>query len=81
VKVRVYAMLRRYVGGVAPGQAIELELPAGGTVGDALDKLGIPRAETKLCFVSGRHQDLTYCLRDGDELAVFPPVAGGSARA
>jgi len=80
VKVRAYAMLRRYVPGVALGQSAVVELPPEATVGDALDRLGIPRAETKVCFVGGVRRELDHQLRDADELAVFPPVAGGSGR-
>ena len=81
VKVRIYAALRRYVPDVPLGQSTVLDLPPGATVGDALDQLGIPREETKVCFVVGVRRDLDYCLRDDDEVAIFPPVAGGSAHA
>ncbi len=78
VKVRAYAMLRRYLPGAAIGQSAVVELPPEATVGDALDRLGIPRAETKVCFVGGLRRDHDHRLKDGDELAVFPPVAGGA---
>ena len=77
VKVRVYATLRRYLPDVPVGRSVVIELPGQATLGTALDRLGIPRAETKLCFVNGRQRDLDHCLHEADELALFPPIAGG----
>jgi len=77
IGVRVYASLRRYAPAMAVGQALRLELPAGATIGDALAALGIPAGEAKACFVAHVRRELDYPLSDGDELAVFPPVAGG----
>jgi molybdopterin converting factor small subunit len=79
IKARVYATLRRYVPEAALGQPIVVELPPAATIGDVLDRLGIPRAEARVCFVAGIRQELDYQLRDDDELALFPPVAGGGA--
>lgn len=79
VAVRVYASLRQYLPAAPLGQAYVLELPAGATVGDALDSLGIPRGETKSCFVAHVRRELDFVLSPDDELAAFPPVAGGRA--
>lgn len=43
-----------FVPGAKPGQKWQLELPAGCTVGDVLDKLGIPRNVFGI-LVNGRH--------------------------
>ncbi len=78
VKVRVYAGLRRHLPALAIGQSITVRLPANATVGEALEQLGIPRAETKSCFVNGIQREFSYRLSHGDDLAAFPPIAGGS---
>ena len=78
VKVRVYAMLRRYLPELELGRALVVRLPHGATVGELLDQLGIPRQETKSCFVNGLQRSLGYPLQEGDEVALFPPIAGGS---
>jgi len=78
VKVRVYATLRQYLPATPLGGSVPLELPAAATLGDVLDRLGIPRAETKLCFVNGRQRDLDHCVCADDEVGLFPPIAGGS---
>lgn len=54
-----------------------LDLPPGTTVGDVIQKLGIPEKEVTLIFINGRHGELSSELRDGDTLGMFPPVGGG----
>ncbi len=77
VKVRVYASLRSYLPGVPLGQSVSVRLSSEATIGDTLEGLGIPKTETKNCFVNGIQREFDYPLRAGDELAVFPPVGGG----
>jgi len=61
-----------------------LELPAGATVTDALDVLAAREpaiAQLRGKFRCAVNQDFTgdaHVLADGDELALIPPVAGGS---
>ena len=61
---------------------IELALPAGATVGDAVRRIGaLPGADrvppTPLVAVNQRYASLEQPLAQGDELALIPPVAGG----
>lgn len=53
------------------------EFPGGTTVGGVLAHFGVPADKPKILLVNGRHAELDRSLTDGDELAVFPPVAGG----
>jgi sulfur-carrier protein len=53
------------------------EHPAGTTVGDIVDALGIARDEIGLLMVSGRHAELDQQPAPGDTVAIFPPVGGG----
>jgi molybdopterin synthase sulfur carrier subunit len=78
VKVRAYAGLGRYLSGLTAGVSMEITVPHGATIGALLDQVGIPRAETKLCFVGSLHREQDYVLSEGDEVALFPPVGGGS---
>ena len=77
VKVRAYASLREHLPGIALGESAEVMMPPEATIGILLDKLGIPRAEVKLCYVSGLYREQEYVLREGDEVALFPAVGGG----
>ena len=77
VEVVLYASLSKYHpkgGGSAP---FFLELEEGSTTAALLDKLDIPADEIKQCFVRNQRQDTSYILKDGDRVAVFPPVGGG----
>ena len=46
-------------------------------VGQILDDLNIPEGEVKVVFVNNRHAGIDRELRDGDVLAIFPPIGGG----
>lgn len=55
-----------------------LEVEPGATLGAALERLGIDREHVHLVMVNGTmERDHGRTLADGDELTVFPPVAGG----
>ena len=61
---------------------IELALPAGSTVADAIDRLSkLPGAQrvppAPLVAVNEQYASLDQALAPGDELALIPPVAGG----
>jgi molybdopterin synthase sulfur carrier subunit len=40
-------------------------------------RLHIPLAEMRLSFVNGRSQETDFRLHTGDEVGLFPPIAGG----
>ena len=61
---------------------IELALPAGSTVGDAVRRVGtMPGADRvpprPLVAVNERYAPLDRELAHGDQVALIPPVAGG----
>lgn len=78
VRARVYATLRRYLPDLPLGESTPIDLPPQSTIADLLDRLGIPRGATKTCFVNGLQRELDYRLREGDDVALFPPIAGGN---
>lgn len=72
VKIRLFASLRKF--GL---DEQEVELPDNATIDDAIDLLNLPRKIPLLRIVNGEHRPADHQLRDGDELALFPPIAGG----
>ncbi|MFA5844845.1 MAG: MoaD/ThiS family protein [Coriobacteriia bacterium] len=77
VDIALFATLARYQPDGAGGRhARPFELAEGTTVADVAASLALPD-EPRVVFVNGRHAEETTVLRDGDRLAVFPPVAGG----
>jgi molybdopterin synthase catalytic subunit len=80
VQVRVFAALRQALG-VA---SLSLDLPPDATVANILERLGIdcpaarPILSRALVAVNHDYVEQTRVLVSGDEVAVFPPVSGGT---
>jgi molybdopterin synthase catalytic subunit len=75
VSVRLFAGLRERAG----AELVEVELPDGGRVADVLERLdrltnGVP----VVMAVNQEYAEAETELRPGDELALIPPVSGGS---
>ena len=62
--------------GLGGRHARTFDLPQGTTVADMIARLGLPD-QPRIVFVNNRHAPEEAELRDGDRLAIFPPVAGG----
>ncbi len=76
VTVRLYATLRDRM--PAGRDAMELEVAEGTTVARLVAQLGIPPGVVRKVFVGGIAQEDSYVLRPGDEIGMFPPIAGGA---
>jgi molybdopterin converting factor subunit 1 len=78
VRVRLFAALRERAG----REELELELPADARVGDALDELEWLTGGLRVVMAINReYADGDAVLHTGDELALIPPVSGGSVGA
>ena len=76
VKVRLFAMLRERAG----AGEVSLELADGASVRDALDRLGdLADGLPLVMAVNREYAPEDQVLAPGDELALIPPVSGGSA--
>jgi sulfur-carrier protein len=78
IKVRVFANLVRYVPGARAGVPLEMDIPAGTTLGSLVKQLNIPEEEYKTGFVNGRSEETAYAMKEGDEVGIFSPIGGGS---
>ena len=75
VRIRLFAALRERAG----TGAIELDLPDGALVADALERMAELTAGVPVVMaVNHEYADPAAQLRPGDELALIPPVSGGS---
>jgi molybdopterin converting factor subunit 1 len=80
IRVRLFATLRQ-LAGWSQGT---IELPPGATVADGLQELDrrspelTVKTRTIYVAVNQEYARPTQELHDGDELALFPPVSGGS---
>ena len=79
VTLRLFAVYRERVG----GDCIEVTLPSGATVEDALRRLAeshpvtAPLLATTMVAVNQSYVERSEPLRAGDEVALIPPVSGG----
>jgi molybdopterin converting factor small subunit len=75
IDVHVYGKLRRFSSSVDPKSqsVVSVEWQDGNTVGQIIDRLGIPLAEVgSNVFLNGRYADLDSPVQDGDRLGLFP---------
>jgi molybdopterin synthase catalytic subunit len=79
IRVKLFAVVRERAG----TSDMTLDLPSGAKVSDARESLSamIPSIRdllTRTAFaINQDYATLSNALRDGDELAVIPPVSGG----
>lgn len=75
VRVRLFAALRERAG----SDEIELELPDGALVSDALERMGnVTGGLTAVMAVNREYARADTALHPDDELALIPPVSGGA---
>jgi len=79
VTIRLFAAYAERVG----RGSVEISLPSGATVAELLEEFrrAVPGAAALparlLCAVNLAHVLPVHLLRDGDEVAILPPMAGG----
>ena len=80
IHVRLFAGLHDLVG----KRDLVLDMPAGATVGQLRDRLGIeyPAVQamlsTLVCAVDEEYVPSDHVLREGDDVALIPPISGGA---
>lgn len=82
VTLKLYATLADYLPPTARAtNAVELDVPEGATVSGAIAPYNLPSALTRLVLVNGffvpPEERASRALREGDVLAIWPPIAGG----
>jgi len=79
VHIRLFAGLHDLIG----QREIRLELPEGATISDLRQRLSsqypviVPFLNTLVCAVNEEYMPSEHRLREGDEVALIPPVSGG----
>lgn len=82
VTFKLFAMLQDYLPLEArKGNALVLELEEGSTIQQVIDRFGLPHKSCHLVLVDGNFipPELrgVHSLKDGETLAIWPPIAGG----
>ena len=82
ITLKLFATLEKYLPAArkAHNEAV-VEVPDGASAAEVLRRFGVPREEVHLVLVDGRFVQADALddvrLKDGEALAVWPPVAGG----
>lgn len=77
---KLYASLTPYLPPGSDDHKVEIEVPPGSSPIRVLEHHHVPLADVQLVLVNGVFvppSERDHALRDGDELAVWPAVAGG----
>ncbi len=77
VNIRVFATLRQYYPDLRLGETMAVDLPEGETVGQLVRRLELPKDLVKIVFVNHVIRGDEHRLGEGDDVGIFPPVAGG----
>ena len=83
VVLKLYASLTDYLPEKGRDQrhSVDVEVSPDATIGEIIERFHLPRRSVHLVLVNGLYVEpklrATRTLRDGDHLAIWPPVAGG----
>jgi molybdopterin synthase sulfur carrier subunit len=77
IRVKLFAALARYFENAMAGTPFEIEISDRATLADLVNQLKLPHEEVKIFFVNGRSRALDWTLEPGDEVGIFPLIAGG----
>jgi len=75
--VKVTVVLGSWAEKYVQVERVELELPDGATVVDAIEAVGVPVDAVGFGVVGGNAVRKDYKLVDGMEVALYPPIVGG----
>jgi sulfur carrier protein ThiS len=86
ITFKLFATLAEYLpreheGHVRVGNELPLDVPEGTTLEAVVSRFPMPRALVHLVLVNGEfilpEERATRVLREGDAVAIWPPIAGG----
>lgn len=72
IEVRLFATFRE-----GREKIVYFKPEKAGCTADILETLGIAKEEVAICLINGFHSKVEDPIKDGDVLALFPPVGGG----
>ena len=77
ITAKLHGTLRKYLPAGSTANATVVDVPEGATVADVVSHLNIPPGHAKMIVCGNEHLEPTSVLHDGQELNLFPPLAGG----
>jgi sulfur-carrier protein len=81
ITLKLFATLTKYLPGGASKHEVELDVPDGATPAAVITQFNLPPDLTHLVLINGVYvapseRDKRE-LKEHDDLAIFPPIAGG----
>ncbi len=77
IRVKLIANYREHLPPEAKNGVVELDVPEGTTVHDAISRFDIPLDDSSVIVLNGLTVDLNTPLQDGDMVTAFSAIAGG----
>ncbi len=81
IKFKLFATLADYLPQPSRTNSVELEVAADSTIQTVIDQFQLPSKLVHLVLVNGLYiypaDRITTKLKEGDVLAIWPPIAGG----
>lgn len=81
VVFKLFASLADLLPAERRGNLVDIDVAEGTTVGDLIAHYRVPEKSAHLVLVNGHYiapaARNTHVLKDADELAIWPPIAGG----
>ncbi len=81
ITFKLFATLSDYLPPERQGNILPIEVPEGTSITDIFHQFQLPIKLVHLVLVNGKYikaeERDTYPLKEGDVLAIWPPVAGG----
>jgi molybdopterin converting factor small subunit len=77
VKVKLFATLREYLPKDSDGRSCLMDIDETTTIEQIISTFNIPEEIPKIILINGLNGTMDQTLKEGDELSIFPPVAGG----
>ncbi|MBP1774752.1 MAG: ThiamineS protein [candidate division NC10 bacterium] len=77
VEIALYATLSKYLPPGSEQRKAMIAARDGATAREIMLQLGIPQDYPNILLVNGKQANSDTVLKDGESLAIFPPLAGG----
>ena len=77
IQIKLLANYREHLPPEAKNGGMELDVPDGTTVREAMSRFPIPLDDTSVIVVNGLTVDLDTPLKSSDVVSVFSAIAGG----
>jgi molybdopterin converting factor small subunit len=81
ITLKLFATLTDYLPEGAKGNLVDLEVDEGERVGAIIERFRLPEKLVHLVLINGTYvapgDRPSQALKEGDQLAIWPPIAGG----